>query len=262
MTNRIRALIVDDENPCIETLEWDINEYCPGLQIVGRCRNGKEALELIPEVNPELVFLDIEMPGMNGFELLSQLESRSFHVIFTTAYNQYAIDAFKANALDYLLKPIDKDELINAVKKLENKRSNSDSVIVQSLLDQMTNIMGVTNGKRTPSSVALPSGDGYDFVNIDDIVHCQSESNYTNFYLTNGNRIFISKTLKEVEHLLPKPKFIRVHKSHLVNTEHIKKYIRGQGGEIILTNGQSVAVSRSRKDAVLNWIDPIRIHRE
>jgi two-component system LytT family response regulator len=259
----LRAIIVDDEAPCIETLEWDLKEYCPEVDVLATCRSGEEGLKAIEEWRPEILFLDIEMPGMNGFEMLKKVSSPQFAVIFTTAYDQYAIKAIKSSAVDYLLKPVDKDDLIQAVQKVKTRLSMVDhDQLTEDVKNKVEEVFMQYEKLTSVESVALPTSDGYEFVSVDSIVHCQSDSNYTHFYLADGSRIFISKTLKEVQHLLPESKFIRVHNSHLVNASHIRKYIRGQGGQVIMSNGQSIAVARAKKEELMNWIDPIKIQRD
>jgi len=253
---KISCIIIDDEGPCIETLKWDLNQYCSEVTVIATCRNGQEALSVIAHQAPDLIFLDVEMPEMNGFEMLERIDTPNFHVIFTTAYDHYALKAFKVSAIDYLLKPIDKDELIKAVHKVKKQlyRQKSTESISENINNQVKNLLQNIDSSNRGKTVALPTLEGYDIIDIDNIVNCQSESNYTYIYLSDNRQIVISKTLKEVEAMLPSEVFLRVHHSHIVNTKYILKYIKGQGGELILRNQRNIPVSRSKKELVTDWI--------
>jgi two-component system LytT family response regulator len=242
----IRALLVDDEKHCLETLTWQLEKFCPEIEIVDVCESAEKALEILDNQKIDLVFLDIEMPHMNGFELLQRLKSIPFEVIFTTAYDMFAVKAFKFSALDYLLKPIDRDELVQAVAKVNDKKK-------QSILPEQLDILfqNLYNRKQTSQKIALPTMNGLEFVIADDIVHCQSEGNYTHIFLKDNARYLICRTLKETEELLSGHNFFRVHHSHTINLNHIKKYVKGDGGYVIMSNDSSVNVSRSRKEELL-----------
>jgi two-component system LytT family response regulator len=242
----IRALLVDDEKHCLETLTWQLEKFCPEIEIVDVCESAEKALEILDNQKIDLVFLDIEMPHMNGFELLQRLKSIPFEVIFTTAYDMFAVKAFKFSALDYLLKPIDRDELVQAVAKVNDKKK-------QSILPEQLDILfqNLYNRKQTSQKIALPTMNGLEFVMADDIVHCQSEGNYTHIFLKDNARYLICRTLKETEELLSGHNFFRVHHSHTINLNHIKKYVKGDGGYVIMSNDSSVNVSRSRKEELL-----------
>jgi two-component system LytT family response regulator len=216
------------------------------VQVIAGCISGKEAIPLLKEQKPDLVFLDIEMPHINGFEMLQALPRIDFDIIFTTAYDQFAIKAIKFSALDYLLKPIDKDELAGAVDKINTHPSRFISTRQLDLLLQ--NMQSARHGLET---IALPTLEGYEMVQAAHIVRCESDSNYTLIFLKNGTKILVSKTLKEVEELLEGHSFFRVHHSHLVNLNEIKKYVKGDGGYLVMSNNNAVSVSRSKKDALL-----------
>lgn len=242
----IRALLVDDEIHCLETLTWQLEKFCPEIVIVGVCDNAENALTILNKEEIELAFLDIEMPHMNGFELLQRLKKIPFEIIFTTAYDMFAVKAFKFSALDYLLKPIDKDELVQAVQKVKEKKN-------QSMLPEQLNILfqNLNNHKQPSQKIALPTMNGLEFVIADDIIHCQSEGNYTHIFLKDDSKFLICRTLKETEELLSGHNFFRVHHSHSINLNHIKKYVKGDGGYVIMSNNSSINVSRSRKEELL-----------
>ena len=242
----IRAIIIDDELSSIETLEWEIEGNCKEVSIVAKCQSAQDGINAIKKHNPDLVFLDIEMPVMNGFELLRKLEKIDFEIIFTTAYDQFALKAIKANAMDYLLKPIDPDELIQAIEKVKhNRKPTVSQEMLESLFEKLK-----SQNPNFPS-IALPTMEGLEFVAVQEIVHCESDSNYTNIYTLKGNHIVVSKTLKEIEESVKNHHFYRVHNSHLVNLIHVKKYRKGKGGSLEMSNGAVIPVSRSRKDELL-----------
>jgi len=242
----INSVLVDDEKHCLETLAWQLEKFCPQVGIVAQCESGEQALQVLSKNNVDLVFLDIEMPRMNGFELLQRVGQVTFDVIFTTAYDMFAVKAFKFSALDYLLKPIDKDELIQAVSKVKRKKA-------QPIMPEQLDILFQTLYGKKPTSpkVALPTMSGLEFVTAGEIIHCQSEGNYTHIYLEDKSHYLICRTLKETEELLSGHNFFRVHHSHLINLNHIRKYIKGDGGYVIMSDNTSISVSRSRKEELL-----------
>lgn len=240
------AVLVDDETHCLETLQWQLNNYCPQVQVIASFTSSREALTQIPELKPNLLFMDIEMPYLNAFDLLNLLPKTPFHLIFTTAYSEYALKAFHFSALDYLLKPINKDELVNAVRKAWERNDN------RPIYQQMEILIQQLNNKQSlDQKISLPTQEGLEFVSIKDIIHCQSDSNYTHIYLNSGKKMMVSRTLKLLEETLEGHSFLRVHYSHLVNLQHIKKYIRGDGGTLVMVDGAEVSVARSRRDALL-----------
>lgn len=241
----ISAIIVDDESKGRLALREKLSAYCPQIKVLAEASNGHEALMLIQHHNPQLIFLDIEMPRMNGFEILNELPERNFRIIFTTAYDQYAIKAIKYSAFDYLLKPIDIEELKTAVLKVDVQENNQTKKQAE-LLNQ-----NMQQPKKQLSKLAIPTLDGLMFYDINDIIHLEANSNYTNIHLTNKIKITASKTLKEFEELLPEDIFFRTHHSHLINLKYIKRYIKGDGGQIELQNGTYVDVSRRKKEEFL-----------
>ena len=245
----IHAILIDDEVHALDALQILLAEYCPQVNIVAMCRSGSEAIGKIQELNPQLLFVDIEMPHMTGFELLSRVKGHEFEVIFTTAYNQYAINAIRIEAMDYLLKPIDEEELIRAVKRAEERiRERISSKQIDVLL---TNIKGVTNEFQ---KLAIPTLEGLNFVNISEICYCSGDGNYTHIVTSTGEKYLISKTLKETEEMLSHPAFFRTHQSYLVNLNYIKQYFRGSGGQLVLQDGTTIQVARSRKEALMKVI--------
>jgi len=240
----INALIVDDEEFGRSVLSNLIKKYCPNVTLVGEASSVKEAIEILKNTKVDLVFLDIEMPGGSGFELLEKMKNYSFSVIFTTAYNHYAVRAFKFSALDYLLKPIDIDELKNALKKLEtNEDKSSFNQSVKYLLDNY-NLPTVTK-------IALPTKSGLEFIEIKNIIRCEADGKYTNCILTTGKNIFSTRSLKDFEELLIPSNFFRIHHAHLINLNQIQNYIKGDGGYVLMSNGDNVTISKRKKDDFL-----------
>lgn len=242
----INALIVDDEEACCEVLELLLEKYCPQVNVVASCHSVAEAMNALSTYKVNLLFLDIEMPHANGFELLQRLPAIDFDLIFTTSYDQYAIKAIRHSALDYLLKPIDRVELQSAVKKATDHAQPPVPQQLEALMQKMQ------QPQASRQHIALPTMEGLQMVSIDSIICCTSKSNYTLLHFRDGQRLVISRTLKEVEQLLADHYFLRVHHSYLVNLNEVKKYIRGEGGMLLMSDGTSVDVSRSRKESVIN----------
>jgi len=250
----IRALIIDDEKHCIDNLQWQLQQYCPEVEIIAVCDDAKNGLQQIQREQPQLVFLDVEMPGMNGFEMLEAVKEINFDIIFTTAFDQYAIRAIKFGALDYLVKPIDKDELREAVNK-HLQHSQKDS------LKQLTALLSHIKKSNDLSfqKIALPTMHSYELVPLNNIVVCESNNNYTNVRLNNGQHFLISKTLKQIEDLLDMPPFFRVHNSFLVNLQYAIRYMKGEGGYLVLNNDMTIPVSRAKKEELLKLITHLSV---
>jgi two-component system, LytTR family, response regulator len=244
----INAIIIDDEVHCLETLSLLLKEYCPVVHIKEECRSAKKGLEAIERIKPDLVFLDIEMPVMNGFELLEQFTEIPFAIIFTTSYDQYAIKAIRFSALDYLLKPVDPKELISAVTKVQEQRHLPMAEQFQMLMKQL-------QGKGNQfNKIAVPTSEGFELVLVDQVIYLEANDNYTHLFLKNKTKIIACRTLKEMEEQLQDfPLFIRVHHSSMVNLNEVKKYVRGEGGYLVMTDDTAVNVSRSRKDSLMKW---------
>ncbi|MBL7922694.1 MAG: response regulator transcription factor [Bacteroidia bacterium] len=241
----IRSVIVDDEISCTDILHWQLETYCPQVNNLAICNSPADALHRINDLHPDLVFMDIEMPGMNAFELLEKLKPVNFDVIFITAYNQFAVQAFKENAVDYLLKPIEKSDLIQAVEKVSGKQKSDSAEKIESLLKLFREQLS-TNKK-----IALPTGDGISFISVEKIVRCESDNNYTFIFLSTGERILITKTLKQIEESLEAYPFYRVHQSHLVNLNHIVRYVKDQGGHLVMSDQSTITVARQRKEGLM-----------
>jgi two-component system LytT family response regulator len=247
----MQALIIDDEKHCREGLQIMLSKYCPDLEVMAQCPSARAALQAIAQYHPDLVFLDIEMPDMNGFEMLEHCKEYDFEIIFTTAYNEYAIQAIRHSALDYLEKPVNKDELIRAVARSSGSKRPAASARVTKLLDMMEE-------KRSSERMALPTIDGLIIIGLKDILYCESEKNYTRFHMLNGRTIFVSKTLKKVEALLLVDKdFFRIHHSFIINLKYMERYFRGDGGEVCLTNGKNIPVSRIKKKEFLERLEKL-----
>lgn len=238
----IRSVIIDDEPHAAQLLQLLLKKHCPEISVEAVCYAAKEAEKLVRTTSPQLVFLDIEMPHLNGFELIERLSPVDFQVIFTTSYNQYAIKAFRFSALDYLLKPVDAQELKAAVKKAAGTI----------LPGQLDILLGKWKQPNTLANrIALPTMEGLQMVPVDTILYCTANSNYTSLVLRENQKLLVSRTLKEIEEMLEDYPFLRVHHSCLVNLLEIKKYIRGEGGTLLMSDGAEVDVSRSRKDMLL-----------
>lgn len=250
----MRVAIIDDEVHCVEGLVLHLKNKFPQTEIVLKSTKPEEGLRKLPRIKPDLLFLDVEMPGMNGFELLAQLPDESFDVIFTTAYSQYAAQAFKAKAVDYLLKPIDEIEFMEAVHHWQEERKmkmNLSSSRVEELLTHLKR-EGILKNK-----IALPVAEGYEFIETNEILYCQSQNNYTVLFMVNKRKLVLSKTLKEFEKLLAKYFFIRVHKSFLINPNYMKKYYRNDGGYLVMQDEKTIPVSKNKKELITSLFDAI-----
>jgi two-component system, LytTR family, response regulator len=251
----MKAILIDDEVHCTESLDILLRTYCPDVQVAGKYNRAEEALTVLNEQAFDVAFLDIEMPIYNGFELLNRVENKSFEIVFTTAYDQFAVKAFKYSAFDYLLKPIDGEELKACVTKLREKIRHTD---VESQLEFLRTLL--VREKQVPQKVALPTTQGLEYIDIAEIIRCESDSNYTRIHQDGERALLICRTLKEVEELLDGANFARIHHSHLINLDHLRKYVRSDGGYVVMSDGSEVTVSRSRKD-VLNNLLKVRSFR-
>lgn len=238
----IRCILIDDESNSLEMMEWLLKTYCPQVKIEAMCNAAEEGIQAINKYRPDVVFLDIEMPHMNGFDMLEQFDKLFFDVVFCTAYDQFAIKAFRYSALNYLLKPVDPDDLKETIRRLEEKRTTPSQGQIELLLQNMRQ----TN-KQTVQRIALTTGDGMIFVPTTDILYCEAESNYTAVVLEGGKKILVSKVLKDIDETLAGPDFFRIHNSFLININRIKKFVRGDGGYVVMEDGASVSISRSRR---------------
>ena len=245
--NPITAIIIDDEKSGRENLSGLLQTNCVQIQLLAEAASVASAIPLIEQHKPQLIFLDIEMPGANGFKLLEHFQDFSFEVIFVTAYDNYAIKAIRFSAADYILKPINLNELKAAIQKVSDRiRKKTENEQIKQLF---YNVQHPQNPK-----IGLPTNDRIEFVDVKNIIRCQGESNYTHLFFENKKPLLVAKTLIEFEELLQEHNFIRIHKTHLVNLKHVTAYIRNDGGRLVLSNGDEVAVSRRRKDFVLNQL--------
>ena len=238
----IKAIVVDDELGARESLSKMIEKNCKQIEVVAKVDSMLSAFEAITNKEPDLVFLDIEMPNGNAFDLLEKFKNINFNIIFTTAYDHYAIKAIKFSAIDYILKPIDPEELVTAVKRFEAQRGQKES-----LDKQFKTLLSNVKPENKLKKVGIPDGDGLIFINLSDIIRCDSDGNYTFFILTSGKKIIASRTLGEYEQMFTDDNFFRIHRSHLINLEHVKKYIKGEGGYVVMSDNSQVEVSRRNK---------------
>lgn len=242
----MKAIIVDDETASRSVLRQYLQKYCPHVLIAGEADSVTSALPLIRNERPDVVFLDVEMPKGNGFDLIEQLEEVPFETIFVTAFDHYAIQALNYSAAYYLLKPVNIDELIAAVEKVQNKRTQSLNVAQAKVIKENKSIDNPKIRK-----IILPLIDGFEVVKVEEIVCCTAHDNFTDFHFINKPKMMICRTLRHYEELLSDAGFMRVHKSHVVNLDHVVKYARGKGGELHLSNGMDIPVSPQKKDALL-----------
>ncbi|PCJ24498.1 MAG: DNA-binding response regulator [Flavobacteriales bacterium] len=237
-----KTIIVDDEKGCRDTLENLLKEFSQ-INVVAIVDSIALAEEAIKNLQPQLVFLDIEMPGGSGFELLEKISPINFDIIFTTAYDQYAIKAIKYSALDYLLKPVDPVELIEAINRFSSKKHDQDLIN-----DKFKALLGNISGETTHQKIGIPDGEGLNFVKISDIIRFQSDGSYTYMHTVNSQKpTLISKPIGDYQEILTNESFIRIHRSHLINLQHVDKYIKGEGGYTIMSDGSRVEVSRRKK---------------
>jgi two-component system LytT family response regulator len=246
----IKALLLDDEKNNRIALNKLIEKFCPQVVVTAECESVDEAIALLEKQTVDVVFLDVEMPGKNGFDLLAHYNYHCpFDVIFTTAYSQYAVKAFRFSALDYLLKPVDPEELIQAVHRLSVKKSESIKYKQYELLEQKINLKDLSK-----KQIAISTLEGIYFLSLDEIVHIDADSSYTKIFLSSNDMIMSSKPLKYFEELLDGYDFVRIHQSHIINLRHIRRYVRGDGGQVIMNNGTEIEVSRRKKDDLLDKI--------
>lgn len=246
----INAIIVDDEPYCCEILAAMLESDCPEVNIVAISNNASDGLAAIRQYSPDLLFLDVEMPKMNGFEMLEQIPVINFHLIFTTSYDQYALKAIRFSAIDYLLKPIDREELIKAVEKVKQK--------IQVPIPQQLEILmqKIRQPLQPINKIALPTMEGLQMIAIDTIISCESDDNYTRLILKNKTKLLVTRSLKDIEEILEQYNFVRVHRSWLVNLNEIEKYIKGDGGYLMMSDGSTIDVSKNRKESLMQKLQP------
>ena len=248
----LKAIIVDDEPYCCETIATLLQES-RDVEIVSVCHNAADALIAIRKYSPDIVFLDVEMPKMNGFEMLEHLPQVNFEIIFTTSYDQYALKAIRFSAIDYLLKPVDEEELRTAIQKVIQRSQKPITQQLEILLQKI-------HQPSTPiNKIAMPTMEGLQMIPVDSIISCESDSNYTILQLKNSKKLIVSRTLKEIEELLEEHSFVRVHRCYLANMNEVEKYVKGEGGYLVMSDGTTIDVARNKKEVLLKKLLP---HKE
>lgn len=248
----IRVVIIDDEVHCTEGLSLQLRDIGIPVEILAAYNRPEQAIDFLNENSFDILFLDIEMPRMNGFDLLNSINQLNFDVIFTTAYNQFAIRAFRYSACDYLLKPITDEDLLQSILRWKSKQNHILNSQVRMAMEMMQ------QPDQSAKKIAVPTSEGLAFLQIDQIIHCDADSNYTLVSSIENDKILISRTLKEVESLLGDRGFIRVHHSHLINPAYVRKFVRTDGGYLVMQDGTQIPVSRSKKDQLLNYFKVIQ----
>ena len=231
----------------LDAMQRMLDKHCEQVEVIGKTKSPEEAVQLIDTLKPDVLFLDIAMPRMDGFALLNAITYKNSQVIFTTAYDEYALQAFKTSAADYLLKPIDSSELKDAVRKVAEHIQGDDS---QNYITELFERLQKTN--KNVSSIGLPTMEGLDFVKVDAIIYCKSDGNYTQIHLQDGQQLLVTRKIKFLEEKLSQEQFVRVHNSYLVNLNCVKKYIKGRGGTLVMSNGDNVPVSVRKKSDFLD----------
>ena len=249
----MKALIIEDEQKSREMLSEILKKYYPQIAILGLAKNVAEAVELIEKTKPNLLFLDISMPDGTGFDVLEKTLGHKFDIIFTTATDKHALKAIKYSACDYLLKPIDLDELDLAIKRLEQKRSLS----IPSMDNLQFLIQNLKRADDNYNKITLPTGNAFEIVPVKDIIRCEADGSYTNFFLVGGKKLMVSASLKHYEDLLPENDFIRIHHHHLVNMNHVIRFLKEDGGYAIMSDNSKLEISRRKKDAFLERLNAV-----
>ncbi|MDX1407386.1 MAG: LytTR family DNA-binding domain-containing protein [Saprospiraceae bacterium] len=244
----VRVMMIDDEPKGMDVMDHDIRRLELDVEVIGKYQDPQKGLAAIQRQQPDLLLLDIEMPWMNGFELLDQLDEINFEVIFVTAYDQFAIKAFRYYAVDYLLKPVDQESLRDALLRVIERKQHISREQLQALIDKLD------SGEAPFTKLVLPSMEGYEFVEIDDVIRCEAANNYTYVFMSGGRKMLVSKHLKYLEELLADHRFYRVHQSHLIHLSHIARYVKADGGYLIMSDGSTVSISRSRKEGFVRLL--------
>ena len=249
MTNELRAILIDDELNSLQNMQNKLEKYCPAVKVLAAMEKPEEAILVVHQQKPDLLFLDIEMPRMNGFRFVEELGDFEGEIIFITAYNHFAIEALRISAFDYLVKPVSISDLQNAVTRLQQQRGRHTkerlNVLKQSIGDH----------KSQENKIAVPTNEGLEFIVIKNIIRIESSTNYSRLYLTNKTSLLVTKLLKDFEELLTPYRFFRVHNSHLINLNYISKYLRGDGGQVVMENGDVVDVSRRKKEQFMGLLE-------
>jgi two-component system, LytTR family, response regulator len=245
---KIKAILIDDELSSLQNLEQKLVEFCPDITVAAVTQKPEDAILLIQQYKPDVVFLDIEMPRMNGFRMLEKLQEYDFEIIFTTAYNHYAVDAIRISAFDYLTKPIAIKDLQDAVERLGRSIKGQTKERMDILKTSLAAV------KTQQDKIAINTAEGIEFVEIKNILRIESSSNYSKIFLLNGKNMLVTRLLKDFEDMLAPYRFYRIHNSHLINLSYINKYLRGEGGQVVMQNGEIIDVSRRKKEDFLKMI--------
>lgn len=248
---KLRAILIDDEWNSLQNLRRKLEEFCPDVNVIGASQKPDEAITLVRQLRPDVLFLDIEMPRMNGFRMLEEIADVDFEIIFTTAYPHYTIEAIRISAFDYLMKPIAIRELQQAIERLKSGKLSGHG---KEKFQVLKNALGPN--KSQEEQIAIPTSEGLEFIPIHKIIRIASDSNYSKLHLVDGTTLLVTRLLKDFEDMLTPYRFYRIHNSHLVNLTYIKKYIRGEGGQVMLQNGDVIDVSRRKKEEFLKLIMP------
>ena len=245
----LKAILIDDEENSLNALQEKIIRHCPEVEIIATHTQPVNAIDAINNMKPDVIFLDIEMPGMNGFTLLQKLQFKNFELIFVTAYDHYAVKAIRYSALDYLVKPVEPEDLKFAVRRAVDKRN---TVVSRQQFDLL--MENINPAAKSFKRLAVPSYDGLHFIKISDIIYLEAHVNYTHLHLVNKQKYVVSRTIKDFEELLPADTFLRIHNSYIINKDYVEKYIRGDGGQVVLSNGAVLDVSKRKKTDFLKAI--------
>jgi two-component system, LytTR family, response regulator len=241
----MKAIVIDDEPDCVKLLALQLKMSCPQVEVVAECTSSETGLRAIRQHTPDVVFLDIEMPKMNGFQLLEAIGDIDFSIVFVTAYDKFAVKAFKYSAVDYLLKPTDSKDLQTAVMRVERSRK-IDGRQLELLKQYLT-----TTVKTFPEKIALPHQDGVIFVELKQVLYCESDNNYTRFHLTNGHKYLVSKTLLDIQETLEERNFLRISRQYVVNLDQITKFVKGDGSYVVMSDGCTITVARTQKNKLV-----------
>ena len=244
----LKAILIDDELPSLQNLEQKIVEFCPDIHIVASTQKPEDAIRLIEQHHPDVIFLDIEMPRMNGFKMLEEISEKDFDIVFTTAYSLYAIDAVRISAFDYLVKPVAVKDLQNCVARLLKNKSKQTTEKLDVLRQNLS------DSRSQNDKIIISTNEGVEFIEINQIMRIESSSNYSKIYFKDGKSLLVTKLLKDFEEMLIPYRFYRIHNSHLINLSYIKKYIRGDGGQVIMQNDEVIDVARRKKEDFLKLI--------
>jgi two-component system LytT family response regulator len=246
--HQLKAILIDDELPSLQNLQHKLKEFCPDVNVVATTQKPEEAIQLIEHHRPDVIFLDIEMPRMNGFKMLEEIKEKKFDIVFTTAYNHYAIDAIRISAFDYLVKPIAVKDLQNSVARLLKTQHKQ----IPEKLDILR--QSLADSRSQNDKISIVTNEGVEFFEISQIIRIESSSNYSKIHFKDGKVLLVTKLLKDFEEILTPYRFYRIHNSHLINLSYIKKYLRGDGGQVLLQNGEIIDVARRKKEEFLKLI--------